>query len=65
MAWNQERVKELLQSRYKGRNIRDLWYGTRSHVVMVTFNDGSEQPIMNVEESISEEKVANLIERAI
>ena len=65
MAWDQERVKELLQSRYKGRNIRDLWYGARSHVVMVTFNDGSEQPIMNVEESISEEKVANLIERAI
>ena len=65
MAWDQERVKELLQSRYKGRNIRDLWYGPRSHVVMVTFNDGSEQPIMNVEESISEEKAANLIERAI
>jgi hypothetical protein len=32
---------------------------------MVTFNDGSEQPVMNVEESISEEKAANLIERAI
>lgn len=65
MAWDPERVKELLQSRYKGRHIRDLWYGKRSHVVMVTFNDGSEQPVMNVEESISEEKVANLIERAI
>ena len=65
MAWDPERVKELLRSRYKGRHIRDLWYGQRSHVVMVTFSDGSEQPIMNVEESISEEKVANLIERAI
>lgn len=65
MAWDAERVKSMLRSRYKGRNVKDIWYGTRSHIVMVTFEDGSELPVRDVGDDISDEKAANLIERAI
>ena len=65
MAWDAERVKSMLQSRYKGRNVKDIWYGSGSHIVIVTFKDGSELPIRDVGNDVSEEKVANLIERAI
>ena len=65
MAWDAERVKSMLQSRYKGRNVKDIWYGSGSHIVIVTFEDGSELPIRDVGNDVSEEKAANLIERAI
>lgn len=65
MAWDQERVRRLLQSRYRGRNIKEIWYGTESHIVILTFLDGTETTIRKIDDDIPEEKAANLIERMI
>ena len=65
MAWDAERVKSILQSRYRGRDVKDIWCGSESPVVMVTFKDGTELPVRGVGEDLPEEKAANLIEMAI
>ncbi|MBP5185946.1 MAG: hypothetical protein J6040_02710 [Clostridiales bacterium] len=65
MEWNTERVREILQSRYKGKDVREIWRGSESPVALVIFKDGSEQTVIGIDRYMSDERVANLIERAI